>query len=92
MIVTASLWAAGALILSAAIVFIGLRVVKSFGDYAASNREVAAATREHTVQQGRVTTLLLAVHESNQLLAGQNARMLEALKRAKSNGHQQGAA
>lgn len=74
----AEILSAAVLLAAGIVVWALLKWVKTFGDYA--------------VQQEKVTTLLLAVHESNQLLAGQNARMLEALKRAKSNGHQQGAA
>lgn len=86
MIVEAAAIIAGAiLLLTGGILWAAFHVVASFGQY-------EAATIAHTKQQGKVMDLLFAIHESNQMLAGQNAKMLEALKRAKSNGHQQGAA
>lgn len=86
MIVEAAAIIAGAiLLLTGGILWAAFHVVGSFGAY-------EATTVAHIQQQRKVLDLLFAIHESNQMLAGQNAQMFEALKRAKSNGHQQGAA
>ncbi len=79
MIVEAASILAGAVLLgSGFVVWALLKWVKTFGDYSA--------------KQEKVTTLLLAVHESNQMLAGQNERMLEAIRQARTNGQHKGAA
>jgi hypothetical protein len=91
-ILTAALWTAGALILASAIVWASVHWVKSFGDYAASNRMMAAATLEHAKALQTSNAFLGALHESLQVVAGQNAKLWAEMQHAKSNGHAKGAA
>lgn len=80
MIVSAALVAGGCLVLSGAIVWAALRTVKSFGDY-------AEALRDDTKARERTVSTMLAVHESLQMLSGDNAKLWAAIQKAKRNGH-----
>lgn len=86
MIVSASV-IAGAVIFGSGLLCWGLlRWVKSFGEYAASNRMVAEATLEHAKALQTSTAFLGALHESLQLVAGQNAKLWAEIQHAKANG------
>lgn len=75
---------ATALILASGICTWGLiygaeKWLRGLGDY-------ANAIRSQTASQDRFTGALLAVHESNQLLVGENAKLWAAIQHAKTNG------
>ncbi len=89
MIVSAALLAGAGLVLSGVIDWAALRVVKSFGDYAASNREQAAAIRLEAQTRDKAVSTMLALHESLQMVASDNAKVWAALQKAKRNGHEE---
>lgn len=74
----ASILAASFLVGAGLLVWALLKWVKTFGDYA--------------IKQDKVVELLMTIHESNQILAGQNQRILDAQRQAKTNGQQKGVA
>lgn len=78
MVEAASILASAVVIGSGIVVWALLQWVKTFGDYA--------------VKQDKVVELLMTIHESNQILAGQNQRILDAQRQAKTNGQQKGVA
>ncbi len=67
MIVLASIVAVGLIVAQGLAVWAFLRVVKSFGAFTASHE--------------RLTSALLAVHESNAAIHASNVRVLEELKK-----------
>lgn len=75
MIVGASLIAGSVLLGSGAICWMLFRQTRSFGAYEA--------------RRGKVELLVMAVHEAQQAIIGQNDQLLAELKRAKSNGHKE---
>lgn len=72
MIVSAAIIAAAILVGSASIVAVLLRVVRSFGAYEA--------------RRTKSDLLILAIHEAQQALLGQNDTLLAELRAAKVNG------
>lgn len=75
MIVGAALIAASILLGSGAICWMLLRHTRSFGAYEA--------------RRGKVELLIMAVHEAQQAIIGQNDQLLAELRRAKTNGHKE---
>lgn len=72
MIVSAALIAGAILLGSASIVWVMLRVVSSFGAYEA--------------RRSKSDLLILAIHETQQAIVGQNDKLLAELRAAKVNG------
>ena len=75
MIVGAALIAGSVLLGCGAVCYFLFLHIRSFGAYEA--------------RRGKVEVLIMAVHEAQQAIIGQNDQLLAELRRAKSNGHKE---